>query len=1130
MQDPRTPRWSRNKIAAAAGLVFIVVFVWFFWDDITEQPACPANSSPNSDGSSCVCDTGFNSDAAPFTGRTNGLCEPDHQPIGSGCVAPDCAPTPDLAGNVAGARGVTVGNLGRCNPSTAADGGVIATAAACEAASGTWTPYTQSTRAFCMGPWTDQCMDADGAISDMVDGVCPDGKAVLPRHPTGCPEEYMTYGCPQTCVEISNPCVPTSGAAPPQGESCHIIEDQGVQKCSEGCQFDPSRQASCTGNADPMELPTCTGQPTSYCVAEDTQHPGSHGSPLQACKGSDGLTTMTPDETSHSCEEGCIPYTPPDCSFIEHEDGRLACPTGCDFSEASSPLCDLDFRTDPDDSLCPRGCILTQGALCMSECGFSQCDEQATCSAKHGIQDDGACALATDAVTCAAPKNDDGVSLCTYSKLSSTCRDCLNNCSNDDTACLETCTTNQSCPGEPCIWSSDGSCPAECTKGTSEDTEIRHLKIEWHQAHPESGQSPTQVPVMFAEIEPGSTIDSITINLPQDRAGDAFYGETQATRCPDGSDPGAPVFYEGSNAPAHRILCGCWSPCTEACENNSGSLEITGLEAQQAGIDEWWERTGWEEASGIGGTWNEGGISGSWGAEFAVPTNPQSYIIGRGEQTDMVSLAVPNTWQTRRFMPVQYEGGEAGHVCQEQGFLKHPKMVYPPPCHGGDGGCKNCNDAQHPFGLDTMQGHDNPSQSTVDVGRWISIPPSMYDALDENGQSEVLQWLAANTDKTQNDRVKCRIMNDHEYTTRNYKGIEPICIATTAAGAVAPTECTGTADDGSSTCDLLADTDGTAECPAGCAHNGSPAIAVGDKIDLPLGPECAREGDPAAASDVPTECTGLWGRYANVGGMDNLGTTRIACPPSRFCPAEDGACEAAGGEWRTRGASWIQCDEWTDPAYSREWGAAARAAATRATAASGIRPRVDKWTLTAPQLDALNTRWSDSTRQAEIHWDHDKMQELMAGIGTNRIQYEYEDVYDPAVKQILLSAPHDNSSISFTATAAAADISGGGDEIRELTQMLYEAPNWETEWTGPTARGGQLQNMCACPAGHIFEQHNDGNKFRCIKDIVQAWGDSHRILQDYGSMGLRPADSPPAAPPFECNNNSATAKGDQCKK
>ena len=73
-------------------------------------------------------------------------------------------------------------------------------------------------------------------------------------------------------------------------------------------------------------------------------------------------------------------------------------------------------------------------------------------------------------------------------------------------------------------------------------------------------------------------------------------------------------------------------------------------------------------------------------------------------------------------------------------------------------------------------------------------------------------------------------MNDHEYTTRNYKGMQPICIATRARDAVAPTECTGTADDGSSTCDLLAGTDGTAECPAGCDPDGIAAIAVGDAV------------------------------------------------------------------------------------------------------------------------------------------------------------------------------------------------------------------------------------------------------------------------------------------------------------
>ena len=47
-------------------------------------------------------------------------------------------------------------------------------------------------------------------------------------------------------------------------------------------------------------------------------------------------------------------------------------------------------------------------------------------------------------------------------------------------------------------------------------------------------------------------------------------------------------------------------------------------------------------------------------------------------------------------------------------------------------------------------------------------------------------------------------------------GGNPDYIATVASDAVAATECTGTADDGSSTCDLLASTDGTADCPAGC--------------------------------------------------------------------------------------------------------------------------------------------------------------------------------------------------------------------------------------------------------------------------------------------------------------------------
>jgi len=47
-------------------------------------------------------------------------------------------------------------------------------------------------------------------------------------------------------------------------------------------------------------------------------------------------------------------------------------------------------------------------------------------------------------------------------------------------------------------------------------------------------------------------------------------------------------------------------------------------------------------------------------------------------------------------------------------------------------------------------------------------------------------------------------------------GGNPDYIATAASEAIPATECTGTATDGTSTCDLDAGTDGTAECPAGC--------------------------------------------------------------------------------------------------------------------------------------------------------------------------------------------------------------------------------------------------------------------------------------------------------------------------
>ena len=67
-------------------------------------------------------------------------------------------------------------------------------------------------------------------------------------------------------------------------------------------------------------------------------------------------------------------------------------------------------------------------------------------------------------------------------------------------------------------------------------------------------------------------------------------------------------------------------------------------------------------------------------------------------------------------------------------------------------------------------------------------------------------------------------------------GGNPDYIATAASEAVAATECTGTATDGTSTCDLDASTDGTADCPAGCDNDAVSAIAVGDTVSCGFAP------------------------------------------------------------------------------------------------------------------------------------------------------------------------------------------------------------------------------------------------------------------------------------------------------
>ena len=109
--------------------------------------------------------------------------------------------------------------------------------------------------------------------------------------------------------------------------------------------------------------------------------------------------------------------------------------------------------------------------------------------------------------------------------------------------------------------------------------------------------------------------------------------------------------------------------------------------------------------------------------------------------------------------------------------------------------------------------------------------------------------------------------------------------------------CTGTATDTSQTCDLDASTDGTAECPAGCDHNGVGAIAVGDAVSCGFAPIVAIYADSA---DWPAP-----GWYSGELTIDPNMDSPLECQAR--CEAT-AACTYFSYEWEiTAGASYHEC-------------------------------------------------------------------------------------------------------------------------------------------------------------------------------------------------------------------------------
>ena len=104
-----------------------------------------------------------------------------------------------------------------------------------------------------------------------------------------------------------------------------------------------------------------------------------------------------------------------------------------------------------------------------------------------------------------------------------------------------------------------------------------------------------------------------------------------------------------------------------------------------------------------------------------------------------------------------------------------------------------------------------------------------------NWASEDVEWHGES-----GPSMVCASVNELEPACNAEIGMDyggnPDYVATAASDAIPATECTGTADDGTSTCDLEASTDGTAECPAGCDNNAVGAIAVGDTVSCGFAP------------------------------------------------------------------------------------------------------------------------------------------------------------------------------------------------------------------------------------------------------------------------------------------------------
>ena len=447
----------------------------------------------------------------------------------------------------------------------------------------------------------------------------------------------------------------------------HDMKTESGDQCSEGL-VDNGCETKCNADGN-----TWTFLSKAACVGADAEQDPTSGVwtgtgdlPVR------GVTNAKRRWNPYVGNRGCRSNQPDDapCRFIKDPCKPLPGSPGAE--------CRFDIATNQ----------------CNDECGIPTAS-QATCTGAPAT----CTGIAADtSKTCDLDASTDGTAECptgcTKTPDCSRADDCPEACAFEEGVI---CTAPPDNPSKTCDWVDDTghpdfvTCPSGC-KGWAADAQV------WPQWTLDADSALDIFDADFS-VQGGDEGGSVglsgmalTSSIPCQKQYDALTGE-RTDDCGVGDDSGdpvamniytdgsvqvivttgaidtchhdeTPVYYDANTLNEGPVLCGCWSACTEACENDTGlyniDLSSSSGRSATANLEEW---------------------------KHAQPGSTKT----KGKWHDLAfgdSKPVPETWQARTFRPLQLPFSANKDLCEE--MKHHPKMLFPPPCFGGDGGCQSC--------------------------------------------------------------------------------------------------------------------------------------------------------------------------------------------------------------------------------------------------------------------------------------------------------------------------------------------------------------------------------------------------------------------------------------------------------